>query len=196
MFGATTDKQSLSQIKPVVILVIGETSRAHNWQLNGYHRKTNPNLIQRDNLFYYNNAISAATHTSQTIQLVLSRATPKNLEPVYTEKSIITAFSEAGYKTVWISNQNMTGGVETSIYSIATEADVRIFSGADYRVKSEMDEILIPYDHDWDFPLTDDTLAALFKDIPESSFLTMICDSCHSGCELRYFTVGIIKSNI
>jgi len=144
IFGATTDKELLQQTKPVVILIIGETSRAHNWQLSGYHRKTNPNLAQQDNLIYYTNAISAATHTSQTIQLVLSRATPQNFEPVYTEKSVITAFSEVGYKTVWLSNQNMTGGVETAIYSIATEADERIFSGADYQVKSVMDEVLIP----------------------------------------------------
>ena len=144
VFGVTTDKQALLQNKPIIILVIGETARAHNWQLSGYHRQTNPNLKQRSNLLYYNNAISAATHTSQTIQLVLSRATPNNLEPIYSEKSIVTAFSEAGYKTIWISNQNMTGGVETSIYAIATESDERIFTGADYEVKSEMDEALIP----------------------------------------------------
>jgi len=48
-----------------------------------------------------------------------------------------------------------------------------------------MDEILIPYDHDWDFPLTDDALAAIFENIPESSFFTMICDSCHSGTMTR-----------
>jgi len=48
-----------------------------------------------------------------------------------------------------------------------------------------LDEILIPYDHNWDLPLTDDYLAETFKQIPESSFLTMICDSCHSGSMTR-----------
>jgi len=144
IFGATSDKEALSLHNPVIILVIGETSRAHNWQLNGYKRNTNPELVKRKDIFYFKNAISAATHTNQTIQLVLSRATPRNLNPIYSEKSIVTAFSEAGYKTFWISNQNMTGGVETTVYSISLEADKRIFTNTDYEVRSEFDEALIP----------------------------------------------------
>ena len=33
----------------------------------------------------------------------------------------------------------------------------------------------------WDDPLTDDTIAYLFKEKPDNVFLTFICDSCHSG---------------
>ena len=47
------------------------------------------------------------------------------------------------------------------------------------------DEILIPYDHDWNRPLTDDILGDLFNLIPNSSFLTFLCDSCHSGTVSR-----------
>ena len=142
-FGSSV-KPGILQTRPIVVLVIGETSRAQNWQLNGYHRNTTPLLAQRDNLHYFTDSITAATHTSQTIQLVLSRATPQDLEPIYKEKSIVSAFKEAGYKTVWISNQNMTGGVETAVYTISTEADVKIFTGADYNVQAQMDEVLIP----------------------------------------------------
>lgn len=143
VFGATGDNQLLDK-NPIVVLIIGETSRAQNWQLGGYQRETNPKLMNRKGLVYFNNTISAATHTSQTIQLVLSRATPSDMSAVYSEKSILTVFSEAGYKTIWLSNQNMTGGVETAVFSIAQEADENIFSGADYNVNSEFDEILIP----------------------------------------------------
>ena len=129
--------------KPVVILVIGETSRAHNWQLSGYSRPTNPLLSKRASLSYFDHAVTAATHTSQTIQLVLSRATPGNLEPLYHEKSLVAAFAEAGYTTVWLSNQNMTGGVETAVYTIALEADERHFTGGDYRIKGKPDEVLV-----------------------------------------------------
>jgi hypothetical protein len=45
----------------------------------------------------------------------------------------------------------------------------------------QLDEILCPHDLDWDDPLTDDVLAALFKQLPEGVHLTMLCDSCHSG---------------
>ena len=143
-FGAETDRGELAQQKPVVVLVIGETSRAANWQLDGYRRPTNPLLSKRDNLLYFTDSISAATHTNQTIQLVLSRASPNNIDPVYNEKTITTAFKEAGYKTLWLSNQNMTGGVETTVYAISTEADQRTFVGADYQVNPEFDAVLVP----------------------------------------------------
>jgi glucan phosphoethanolaminetransferase (alkaline phosphatase superfamily) len=143
VFGATGDSQLLAK-NPVVVLVIGETSRAQNWQLGGYQRETNPELINRQGLVYFKNTISVATHTSQTIQLVLSRATPTDMSAVYSEKSILTAFNEAGYKTIWLSNQNMTGGVETAVFAIAREADETIFTGADYNVNPEFDDVLVP----------------------------------------------------
>lgn len=43
------------------------------------------------------------------------------------------------------------------------------------------DEILIPYDHDWDNPLRDDDLKAKFDQVPLGANLTVISDSCHSG---------------
>jgi hypothetical protein len=45
----------------------------------------------------------------------------------------------------------------------------------------QLDEILCPHDLNWDDPLTDDYLGSLFKQIPEGVYLTMLCDSCHSG---------------
>jgi hypothetical protein len=48
-------------------------------------------------------------------------------------------------------------------------------------LEDQLDEILCPHDMDWDDPLTDDILAELFKQLPESVYLTMLCDSCHSG---------------
>jgi len=43
------------------------------------------------------------------------------------------------------------------------------------------DEILVPYDHDWDNPLRDDDLKAVFDRVPVAANLTFISDSCHSG---------------
>jgi hypothetical protein len=49
----------------------------------------------------------------------------------------------------------------------------------------QLDEILCPYDLDWDNPLTDDILAVLFKQLPDGVYLTMLCDACHSGTMSR-----------
>ena len=52
-------------------------------------------------------------------------------------------------------------------------------------LKDHLDEIICPYDLDWNNPFTDDMLHEIFKLIKEGSYFTMICDSCHSGTMLR-----------
>jgi len=127
----------------VVVLVIGETSRSRNWSLYGYSRITNPRLQSRKDIIVFQDVATAATHTLQTLQLVLTRANPNDLTPIYTEKSILSAFGEAGYKTAWISNQNISGGVDTPINVIAGEADFVSYPFKDYRIKGDFDEVLI-----------------------------------------------------
>lgn len=58
-----------------------------------------------------------------------------------------------------------------------------------------LDEILCPHDLDWDNPLTDDDLSAIFKELPRYRYLTMICDSCHSGSMTRSFFENPISIN-
>ncbi len=48
-----------------------------------------------------------------------------------------------------------------------------------------LDEILCPYDLDWDDPLTDDDLGAIVGRLPAGANLTVILDCCHSGTGLR-----------
>ena len=55
-----------------------------------------------------------------------------------------------------------------------------------------LDEILIPSDHNWNEPLTDDYLANIFKKVPAGANLTMICDACHSGTMTRGFSMSEI----
>lgn len=50
-----------------------------------------------------------------------------------------------------------------------------------------LDEILCPYDLDWDHPLTDDDLAAACARVPRGALLTVILDCCHSGTGLREY---------
>lgn len=53
-----------------------------------------------------------------------------------------------------------------------------------------LDEIICPYDMDWDDPFTDDDLCAVLKDLPIGVNLTVILDCCHSGTGLREPTGG------
>lgn len=50
-----------------------------------------------------------------------------------------------------------------------------------------LDEILCPYDLDWDDPFTDDEFAKVIESIPAGVNFTLILDCCHSGTGTRQF---------
>lgn len=53
-------------------------------------------------------------------------------------------------------------------------------------LKDKMDEIICPYDMDWDGNfITDDELNSIFKKIPKGVNLEVVLDSCHSGTGTR-----------
>jgi hypothetical protein len=69
-------------------------------------------------------------------------------------------------------------------------SDVRVFTFSSHGTQVEdqnddewdqLDEVLVPYDHDWDAPLRDDDLWNYFKAIPENVNFTFLADCCHSG---------------
>jgi len=54
-------------------------------------------------------------------------------------------------------------------------------------LSDNLDEIICPYDLDWDQPFTDDDLADICGRVPRGTLLTVILDCCHSGTGLREF---------
>lgn len=54
-------------------------------------------------------------------------------------------------------------------------------------LSDNLDEIICPYDLDWDHPFTDDDLAEICGRVPKGALLTVILDCCHSGTGLRNF---------
>ena len=135
----TTEKQ-------IYILVIGETSRRYNWQLNGYPRKNNPLLNQQKNLVNLDNMLSISNATRSSIPMILTR---KSADQVYNynfpEKSIISAFKEANFQTYWVSTQQKFGNFDTSTSVYAKEADQVIFlNKANYTDAGDYDDIIIP----------------------------------------------------
>ena len=54
----------------------------------------------------------------------------------------------------------------------------------------DLDEIICPYDLDWENPFTDDDLYEIVKDLPPGVNLTVVLDCCHSGTGLREAAPG------
>lgn len=103
VFNATRD--TTHDRREIYVLVVGEASRAENWSLWGYERETNPKLKDESNLVLYKDAITQSNTTHKSVPLILSAADACHYERLYTQKSIITAFKEVGFKTVFLSNQ-------------------------------------------------------------------------------------------
>ena len=122
-FTYEASRDSVHQRREIYVLVIGEAGRAENWNLWGYHRETNPLLKTEDNLVLYKDALTQSNTTHKSVPLILSAADACHYEYLYTHKSIVTAFKEAGFKTIFLSNQ--TPNRSFTDY-FAEEADIHI----------------------------------------------------------------------
>ena len=125
-FGARQVSQK--DTSQIVVIVIGESSRADRWSINGYSRETNPLLKQEPNLVSFSDALTGVAATRLSVPVMLSRKPiTQSLRAGFSEKSFITAYKEAGFKTYWMSNQMSFGKFDTPISVFANEADVTQF---------------------------------------------------------------------
>jgi glucan phosphoethanolaminetransferase (alkaline phosphatase superfamily) len=128
----------------IVVMVIGESSRYDRWSLNGYARDTNPLLSQERNLIMFPDVITSVSATRLSVPVMISRKPAiKSLKDGFAEKSFLTAYKEAGFKTFWLSNQVSFGEFDTPVSVFAKEADVVQFLNlGGFTNNSNFDEIL------------------------------------------------------
>lgn len=89
----------------VYVMVVGETARAHNFSLYGYPRDTNPLLSKTQGIKAFPNVTTQSNTTHKSVPMLLSAASAEDFERLFHEKGILAAFKEAGFHTVFISNQ-------------------------------------------------------------------------------------------
>lgn len=106
--------------KEIYIMVVGETSRACNWELMGYERPTNPELKGKEGLAFFPYTLSESNTTHKSVPMLISSVSAVNFDSIYYRKGIITAFREAGFHTSFISNQRRN---HSFIDLFGTEAD-------------------------------------------------------------------------
>ena len=111
-------------------MVVGETSRALNWQLYGYERETNPLLSRQPGLIAFPKVLTESNTTHKSVPMLMSDATACNYDSIYHQKGIITAFKEAGFRTAFFSNQRYNHsfidffGMEADTYDFIKEDSV------------------------------------------------------------------------
>ena len=112
-------------LRRVIVMVIGETSRADRWSVNGYPRPTSPSVTEENGFISFGKALSESNTTHKSVPMLLSHLSAEIFaDSVYNVKSIVTAFKEAGYRTAFFSNQRYN---HSFIDRYAFEADTTLF---------------------------------------------------------------------
>jgi len=134
----------------IVIMVIGESSRYDRWGINGYARDTSPLLGKESNLVTLPDVITSVSATRLSVPVIISRKPAmQSLKDGFSEKSFLTAYKEAGFKTFWLSNQISFGQFDTPVSVFAKEANVIQFMNlGGFTNNSNFDQILLePLQH-------------------------------------------------
>jgi heptose-I-phosphate ethanolaminephosphotransferase len=139
-----TQKMPLNQTKQAHILVIGESLARNHMSVYGYHRKTTPRLDTATDILFYRNVISPTTQTRSSIVRMLTPAFGVSTDRFYEEGSILTAMMEAGFQTLWISNQGRYGISDTETSALANDAHASIFVNTDWNTKSLDEKVIAP----------------------------------------------------
>lgn len=89
-----------------VVVVIGESSRADHFRINGYSRPTSPFLESRGAISF-SHVTSCESVTKYAVPCIFTRAHAADLMAAYRETSFVSVFRKLGFDTHWISNQGM-----------------------------------------------------------------------------------------
>ena len=95
--------------REIYVLVIGETARADNWSLYGYGRETSPRLAADPGVVTFRDVLTQSNTTHKSVSILLSAASAENYNCIYQQKSLVQAFNEAGFTSVFLSNQAKNG---------------------------------------------------------------------------------------
>lgn len=137
-----------------VILVIGESARAKNQQMNGYFRETNPRLSKEKNLINFSDVTSCATYTAYSVNCMLSHKTKKDFVLNTEESNLVSAFESVGFSTYYFSTQPLYNEISLSYFPVK-DADIKVFAN---QVRTKIpsnnhiyDEYLLDFVDDIDF---------------------------------------------
>lgn len=102
-----------NRTKPMLfVLVVGETTRAANWGMNGYAHQTTPELSKLD-VINFTHATSCGTNTEVSVPCMFSTYGRRNYDEkaVRAHESLLHVIDHAGVKTLWRDNQSGCKGV-------------------------------------------------------------------------------------
>lgn len=167
----------------VYVMVVGETARAHNFSLYGYPRNTNPLLFKTPGIKAFPNVTTQSNTTHKSVPMLLSAASAEDFERLFHEKGILAAFKEAGFHTVFISNQLPNHsfidflGEQADEYYFLKKEDASQGNHYDEDLLQKLDEIL---------PLADASSSAHYHYRYRKLFVVLHSYGSHFNYQERY----------
>lgn len=110
--------------KKIFVLIIGETARAANIGLGGYHRDTSPYTSQQD-IIYFNHVNSCGTATAISLPCMFSHLTQAKYDETQAahQENLLDIAQHAGLDVQWFDNNSGCKGVCDRVsYHIASLA--------------------------------------------------------------------------
>ncbi len=109
-------KTTNSKKRKLIIFVVGETVRAKNMSLNGYHKKTNPKLEQLA-IINFTKVSSCGTTTAISVPCMFSFYNRSNFSTANANASenVLDILARVGYKVLWLDNNSSSKGVADRI---------------------------------------------------------------------------------
>lgn len=101
----------------LVVILIGESLRSDRLSINGYYRKTTPNLAKIPNLLSFKDVLSCATSTSASLLCVLTDENQdewmaKFSQSIHQKKySVAKIFKDLGFEIIVLSSANKDSGI-------------------------------------------------------------------------------------
>ncbi len=91
--------------KTVLIVLVGEASRAQNYSLGGYNRETNPEL-KKQNVIWFDNATSCGTETAVSVPCMFSGMTRAGYDAgtARHREGLMDVLAHAGINVLWRDN--------------------------------------------------------------------------------------------
>lgn len=127
----------------LVVLILGESSLSTRYSAYGYGIDTTPGFARMKSdpgNCMPHRIHSASPITRDSLAMTLSFALPENMNPLFSEKSIIDYAKDAGYRTAWIGSQPLQGLHETKYGFLAKKSDAIFFTnGKDEKLLSNLE---------------------------------------------------------
>ena len=103
--------------RELVIMVVGETARADRFSLNGYARKTNPELEKFESLVSFSAMQSCATSTAVSLpcMFALPDGESVDVDAFHRSENLLDVLKHAGVTVLWRDNNSDSKGVARDI---------------------------------------------------------------------------------